>query len=91
MVYYGLSLSTGDLGVDEYWAFFIAGAVEIPALIYATVGIRWFGRKPNMIVLELIGGASCLATVFIGTVPVHIQYSLHQHAISYSTISAPIR
>ncbi len=68
MVYYGLSLSTGDLGVDDYWAFFIAGAVEIPALLYATVGIRWFGRKPNMIVLELIGGAACLATIFIGKV-----------------------
>ncbi|XP_071800449.1 solute carrier family 22 member 4-like [Asterias amurensis] len=65
MVYYGLSLSTGDLGVDDYWAFFIAGAVEIPALLYATVGIRWFGRKPNMVVLELIGGAACLATIFI--------------------------
>ena len=66
MVYYGLSFSTRDLGSDEYWTFFISGAVEIPALIYATLGIRWFGRKNNMIALELIGGAACLATIFIG-------------------------
>ncbi|XP_038078075.1 organic cation transporter protein-like [Patiria miniata] len=65
LIYYGLSQSTGDLGVDEYWAFFISGAVEIPALLYATVGVEWFGRKWNTAVLELIGGVACLATIFI--------------------------
>ncbi|XP_038078074.1 solute carrier family 22 member 13-like [Patiria miniata] len=65
LIYYGLSQSTGDLGVDEYWAFFISGAVEIPALLYATVGVEWFGRKWNTAVLEVIGGVACLATIFI--------------------------
>ena len=64
-MYYGLSQSTGDLGVDDYWAFFVSGAVEIPALIYATFGVERFGRKWNTAVLELIGGVACLATIFI--------------------------
>ncbi|XP_071801497.1 organic cation transporter protein-like [Asterias amurensis] len=65
LVYYGLSQSTGDLGVDDYWAFFVSGAVEIPALIYATFAVEKFGRKWNTAILELIGGVACLATIFI--------------------------
>ncbi|XP_038076486.1 organic cation transporter protein-like [Patiria miniata] len=65
LVYFGLSQSTNDLGVDDYWAFFVSGAVEIPALLYATFGVEWFGRKLNTGILELIGGAACLATIFI--------------------------
>ena len=65
LIYYGLSQSTGDLGVDEYWAFFVSGAVEIPAYLYAVVGIEWFGRKWNTGILEVIGGVACLATIFI--------------------------
>ncbi|PIK38648.1 putative organic cation transporter protein-like [Apostichopus japonicus] len=34
-VYYGLSLSTSDLGVDVYLAFFVAAAVELPAYTLA--------------------------------------------------------
>ena len=64
VVYYGLSQSTGDLGVDDYWAFFVSGAVEIPALLYATFGVEWFGRKWNTAILELIGGIACPATIF---------------------------
>ena len=64
-MYYGLSQSTGDLGVDEYWAFFVSGAVEIPAQLYATFGVEKFGRKWNTSILELIGGVACLATIFI--------------------------
>ncbi|XP_022110861.1 solute carrier family 22 member 20-like [Acanthaster planci] len=65
MVYYGLAFSAQSLGFDQYWTFFLFGAVEIPALIYATVGVRFFGCKINMVILELIGGAACLATIFI--------------------------
>ncbi|XP_022084723.1 solute carrier family 22 member 13-like isoform X2 [Acanthaster planci] len=65
LVYYGLAQSTGDLGVDEYWAFFVSGAVDIPSLIYATFGVEWFGRKWNLVVLELVAGIGCIATVFI--------------------------
>ncbi|XP_022108996.1 solute carrier family 22 member 13-like [Acanthaster planci] len=67
LVYYGLSQSTGELGVNIYWAFFVSGAVEIPALFYAVFGVEWFGRKWNTAVLELIGGIACLATIFIPT------------------------
>ncbi|XP_022107237.1 organic cation transporter protein-like [Acanthaster planci] len=65
LVYYGLSQSTGDLGMNEYWAFFLSGAVEIPGKLYAMFGLDLFGRKWNLAVLELIGGVACLATIFI--------------------------
>ncbi|XP_071801412.1 organic cation transporter protein-like [Asterias amurensis] len=65
LIYYGLSQSTGDLGVDDYWAFFVSGAVEIPAMIYAAIAVEKFGRKWNTGILELIGGVACLATIFM--------------------------
>ena len=65
LIYYGLSQSTGDLGVDDYWAFFVSGAVEIPAMIYAAIAVETFGRKWNTGILELIGGVACLATIFM--------------------------
>ncbi|XP_022110865.1 solute carrier family 22 member 13-like [Acanthaster planci] len=65
MVYYGLAFSTQSFGFDQYWTFFLFGAIEIPSVIYATISARFFGRKINMVVLELIGGAACVATIFI--------------------------
>ncbi|XP_072021441.1 organic cation transporter protein-like [Amphiura filiformis] len=65
LVYYGLSLSTSDLGIDDYLAFFISGIVEVPAIVYCMFGIEWFGRKPNFVALMLIGGIACLCTAAI--------------------------
>ena len=64
LVYYGLALSTGDLGMNEYWAFFLSGAMDIPALVYATFGVERFGRKWNTVIFELIAGVACIASVF---------------------------
>ena len=64
-MYYGLSLSTSDLGIDDYLAFFISGVVEVPSIVYCMFGIEWFGRKPNFVGLMLIGGAACLITTAI--------------------------
>ena len=63
LVYYGLSLSTSDLGSDPYVAFFLSGLVEVPAYIWVTFGIEWLGRKPNLAALLIIGGVACLATI----------------------------
>ncbi|XP_072037058.1 organic cation transporter protein-like [Amphiura filiformis] len=65
MVYYGLSLSTSDLGSDPYVAFFISGLVEVPAYIWVPIGIEWLGRKPNLFSLLILGGVACLATIGI--------------------------
>ena len=63
LVYYGLSLSTSDLGSDPYVAFFLSGLVEVPAYIWVTFGIEWLGRKPNLSALLVLGGVACLATI----------------------------
>ncbi|XP_033625329.1 organic cation transporter protein-like [Asterias rubens] len=64
-VYYGLSLSTSNLGTDDYLAFFIGGFVEIPACIAVLLTIDRFGRRFILFLSLLLGGISCLATIFI--------------------------
>ncbi|XP_072019579.1 organic cation transporter protein-like isoform X2 [Amphiura filiformis] len=64
IVYYGLSLSTSDLGTNDYVAFFLSGLVEVPARIYCLFGIEWLGRKPNLCGLFILGGIACLCTLF---------------------------
>ncbi|XP_072019159.1 organic cation transporter protein-like [Amphiura filiformis] len=65
LVYYGLSLSTSNLGGDQYVAFFISGAVEVPAYLYSLIAIELFGRKINLAGTMIIGGFACFATIFI--------------------------
>ena len=64
MVYYGLSLSTSDLGSNDYIAFFISGAVEIPAVITGIFAIDYFGRKWSTFGYMVFGGVACLCTIF---------------------------
>ncbi|XP_072014760.1 organic cation transporter protein-like [Amphiura filiformis] len=65
LVYYGLSLSTGDLGVDFYVSVFVSGAVEVPAYLYVTFALDWFGRKLNLCGSLVLGGTACLITLLI--------------------------
>ncbi|XP_038048035.1 organic cation transporter protein-like isoform X2 [Patiria miniata] len=65
LVYYGLSLSIPDLASDDYLAFFISGAVEIPAYILAMVAIEKLGRRPNLGSTMVVGGVACVVTIFI--------------------------
>ncbi|XP_041463350.1 organic cation transporter protein-like isoform X1 [Lytechinus variegatus] len=64
MVYYGLSLSTSDLGVNVYIAFFISGAVEFPAYLSCIFAIEYIGRKWSMFGYMVGGGIACLLTIF---------------------------
>ncbi|XP_071800669.1 organic cation transporter protein-like isoform X2 [Asterias amurensis] len=66
LVYYGLSLSIPDLASNGYLAFFISGAIEIPAYLFAMVSIEKLGRRFNLSATMVIGGAACLGTIFIG-------------------------
>lgn len=66
-VYYGLSLSTSDLGVDVYLAFFVAAAVELPAYILAGLLLYTrLGRRLSASGFEIIGGVACLITIYLG-------------------------
>ena len=66
MVYYGLSLSIPNLASDDYLAFFISGAIEIPAYILAMLFIERFGRRVNLGSTLVVGGVACIGTIFIG-------------------------
>ncbi|XP_033115307.1 organic cation transporter protein-like [Anneissia japonica] len=63
MVYYGLSLSTSDLGVDDYIAFFVSGAIEIPAYVLSIFFIDYWGRRLNLCGTLVLGGVACLLTI----------------------------
>lgn len=66
LVYYGLSLSTSDLGSNDYIAFFISGAVELPAYLLCVPAIESpLGRKYATSGFELLGGVACLMTIFL--------------------------
>ncbi|XP_022089884.1 organic cation transporter protein-like isoform X2 [Acanthaster planci] len=65
LVYYGLSLSIPDLASDNYLAFFISGAIEIPAYILAMVAIEKLGRRLNLGSTMVIGGVACVGTILI--------------------------
>ncbi|XP_071511134.1 organic cation transporter protein-like [Diadema antillarum] len=65
LVYFGVSLSTGSLGVNVYIAFAIAGAVEIPACFGVIHPIDYFGRRPSYMACMFIAGIALLATIFI--------------------------
>ena len=65
LAYYGLSLSTGDLGSDFYLSFFISGAVEIPAYLWILFALDYFGRKPNQVGSMILGGIACIVAIFI--------------------------
>ncbi|PIK50849.1 putative organic cation transporter protein-like [Apostichopus japonicus] len=66
LVYYGLSLSTSDLGSNDFIAFFISGAVELPAYLLCIFAIESpLGRKYSTSGFELLGGVACLLTIFI--------------------------
>ncbi|XP_063954422.1 organic cation transporter protein-like [Lytechinus pictus] len=64
MVYYGLSLDTSDLGANDYIAFFISGAVEVPAVITGIFAIDYFGRAKSTCGYMVFGGVACLCTTF---------------------------
>ncbi|XP_038053477.1 organic cation transporter protein-like [Patiria miniata] len=65
MVYYGLSLSTSTLGIDDYLAAFVSAAVEIPSLFFSWYVMERFGRRLTMVALYVAGGVACLITIFL--------------------------
>ncbi|XP_038058414.1 organic cation transporter protein-like [Patiria miniata] len=65
LVYYGLSLSTSALGVDDYVAAFVSGAVELPGYLSSWLAIQKFGRRLPLFLYLFVGGVACLITIFI--------------------------
>ncbi|XP_033635850.1 organic cation transporter protein-like isoform X2 [Asterias rubens] len=67
LVYYGLSFFSEDLGTDPYLAFFLAGAVEIPAYIVCQLLLDRTGRKWLICIFMTTGGVSLLFAMAIPT------------------------
>ncbi|KAK3593131.1 hypothetical protein CHS0354_018261 [Potamilus streckersoni] len=64
MVYYELSLNTGNLGGDLYLNFIITGLVEFPAYTLCILLLNRLGRKKVYCSSMLLGGIACLSTIF---------------------------
>ncbi|XP_041462835.1 organic cation transporter protein-like isoform X1 [Lytechinus variegatus] len=65
LVYHGLSLNSSNLGTNDYVAFAISGAIEIPAYLMDVVIVQVFGRKLSLSFCMMLGGLACLSTAFI--------------------------
>ncbi|XP_071478127.1 organic cation transporter protein-like [Diadema antillarum] len=69
LVYYGLSLGAGDLGVNVYLAAFVSGAVELPAYASTLFTLEYYGRRISTCLYLLIAGGACLLTIVIPSGP----------------------
>ncbi|XP_050356078.1 uncharacterized protein LOC126777171 [Nymphalis io] len=65
IVYNSLSYNTPNLGVDDYLAFFIGGAVEIPSYFIAWQCMERYGRRWVLCVFMNIGGLACLSCALV--------------------------
>jgi len=64
MVYYGLSLNSGNLGGNFYVNFTISGLVEFPAYTLCILLLDRVGRKWMHFICMVAGGTACISTVF---------------------------
>ncbi|XP_022110872.1 organic cation transporter protein-like [Acanthaster planci] len=65
LVYYGLGLSTSNLGVDDYLASALSALIEFPSYIYCVFALQYFGRRVNLSGTMVIGGIACITTAFL--------------------------
>ncbi|XP_072019616.1 organic cation transporter protein-like [Amphiura filiformis] len=63
MVYYGLAFFTEDLSSDPYLAFFISGAVDIPAYILCQLLLDHLGRRRLISGFMIIGSISLFSCI----------------------------
>lgn len=65
VVYNSLSYNTTNLGVNDYLAFFIGGAVEIPSYFIAWRCMERFGRRWVLCVFMCVGGVACISCILV--------------------------
>ncbi|XP_038218570.1 beta-alanine transporter-like [Zerene cesonia] len=65
IAYNSLSYNTPNLGVNDYLAFFIGGAVELPSYFIAWRCIERYGRRWVFFSFMTIGGFACLCCALV--------------------------
>ncbi|BFZ09836.1 hypothetical protein BsWGS_12875 [Bradybaena similaris] len=65
MVFYGLSLNSGNLAGNIYINFELMGVVEIVAYIICLTLLNSVGRKIVHITCMIVGGGACLSAIFV--------------------------
>ena len=75
MMYYGVTMHTGNLGGDFYLNFFLLAVVEFPAYGISIVLLDRMGRKKLHCACMLLGGIACLCTIFTVTLGGSGRYS----------------
>uniref|UniRef100_A0A3Q3DLA3 Solute carrier family 22 member 13b n=1 Tax=Hippocampus comes TaxID=109280 RepID=A0A3Q3DLA3_HIPCM len=65
VMYYGLSLSVGNFGLNIYLTQLIFGLVEFPARLGSLPLIGRFGRRRCEAMLLLLGGCACLSIIAV--------------------------
>ncbi|XP_053159118.1 solute carrier family 22 member 16 isoform X3 [Hemicordylus capensis] len=67
--YYVFSLSSVNLGGNEYLNLFLIGAVELPAYVFACIGMEKLGRRNTLIPFLLLSAVICALVMLIPQVP----------------------
>ena len=65
IVYYGLSLNTGNLVGNPFLMMFLSGLVEVPSYIFICLVMDRTGRRSLISTLMLIGGICCITATAI--------------------------
>ncbi|XP_071957018.1 organic cation transporter protein-like [Antedon mediterranea] len=65
LVYYGLSLGTNAMGINDYIAMFLSGAVGVPAIPICLFTANRFGRGKSISFYMISGGIACFMIVFL--------------------------
>ncbi|XP_048577124.1 solute carrier family 22 member 15-like [Nematostella vectensis] len=65
MVYYGVSMSSGDFGGSIYLNFVLTSLVEIPGNWLVIDNCNRFGRKKTVVAHMILGAIACVSVSFI--------------------------